>query len=69
MIAIVNVGEAENGLHRYEVRINQRVITTFEHKRRHGLTACLEKAARAVQEYEQVELLEKWKKRFHESNT
>lgn len=52
MIAIVNVGpvgkaDAE-GPHRYEVRINSRVITTFKHTRRDGLAWCLREASDAV---------------------
>ena len=53
MIAIVNVGavdgETEAGMHRYSVRINQREICQFEHKRIQGLATCLTRASMAVQ--------------------
>lgn len=53
MIAIVNVqncGPYCNGTepHKYEVRINDEVITTFKHNREEGLSVCLSKAAHAV---------------------
>lgn len=53
VIAIVNVGAAEGetnpiGEHRYEVRINREVITTFHHFRANGLGECLRQAAAAV---------------------
>ena len=53
MIAIVNVGPHDSpnpmGERTYEVRINQRVITTFKHERGDGLSVCLQKAAKAVE--------------------
>jgi len=53
MIAIVNVGPHDSpnpmGERKYEVRINKRVIATFEHERGDGLSVCLQKAARAVE--------------------
>jgi len=52
MIAIVNVGPHDSdpmGVRTYEVRINSKVITTFEHKRSEGLAACLQSAAKAVE--------------------
>lgn len=50
MIQIVNVtpNPQPTGLHTYEVRINGKVITTFEHYREDDLSTCLERAARAV---------------------
>lgn len=42
-------GEGINGVHRYEVKINNYpAIAYFEHKRSHGLSACLRQAAEAV---------------------
>ena len=32
----------------YEIRINEKVITTFKHKRTEGLSKCLAEASRAV---------------------
>ena len=53
MIAIVNVGSHDEsdpmGVRTYEVRINSKVLTTFEHKRSDGLAACLQSAAKAVE--------------------
>lgn len=53
MIAIVNVGPIKGetnplGEHRYQVRINQQVVTTFTHHRANGLAQCLLLAAEAV---------------------
>lgn len=54
MIAIVNVSpeDAPNtGINQYEVRINQRAITQFEHYRQKtGLAQCLRDAADAVEQ-------------------
>lgn len=65
MLAIVNVSPAdtpETGLNQYEVRVNRRVIATFEHDRRYGNAAqCLRDAADAVErarEESRKELLE-----------
>ena len=53
MIAIVNIGPHDDpdpsGWRNYEVRINHDVITTFRHKREHGLARCLRMAAAAVE--------------------
>lgn len=52
MLAIVNVSPQDaplSGLNQYEVRINRRVIATFEHDRQYGNAAqCLRDAADAV---------------------
>lgn len=52
MLVIVNVspkGMPEIGRNKYEVRINRRVIATFEHDRQPGGAAqCLRDAADAV---------------------
>ena len=45
MIAIVNT---PTGLNKYEIRINNRVIAKFKHKREDGLAACLRHAASTV---------------------
>lgn len=65
MLAIVNVSPADTpmaGLNRYEVRINRRVIATFEHDRQpDGAAQCLRDAADAVErcrEAEKAALLE-----------
>jgi hypothetical protein len=53
MIAIINVSKGPLpvfGLQKYEVRINQKVITTFNHRREDGLGACLIAAAKAVEQ-------------------
>ena len=53
MLTIVNVSpeDAPNaGMNQYEVRINKRVIATFEHDRQYGNAAqCLRDAADAVE--------------------
>ena len=60
MIAIVNVGPHDDpdptGWRTYEVRINHEVITTFTHKRDHGLVRCLKVAANAVEDVRAKEL-------------
>jgi hypothetical protein len=52
MLAIVNVSADDapaTGMNRYEVRINSRVIATFEHDRKlDGAAQCLRDAADAV---------------------
>lgn len=52
MIAIVNVSPVDapmTGKNTYEVRINQRVIATFEHDRKpDGAAQCLRDAADAI---------------------
>jgi len=51
MIAIVNVKAHDTdigGLRTYEVRINDQVITTFQHRRKDGLGRCLLEASKAV---------------------
>ena len=54
MLAIVNVSPEDTplvGVNKYEVRINDRVIATFEHFRTpDGAARCLRDAADAVQE-------------------
>lgn len=53
MLAIVNVSPEDaplTGPNQYEVRINRRVIATFEHDRQYGNAAqCLRDAADAVE--------------------
>ena len=60
MIAIVNIGPHDGrdltGWRNYEVRINHEVITTFRHKREHGLARCLRMAADAVEDVRAKEL-------------
>lgn len=60
MIAIVNIGPHDDpdptGWRNYEVRINHEVITTFRHKREHGLARCLKVAANAVADVRAREL-------------
>lgn len=52
MIAIVNVSEnpTPTGEHKYEVRINREVQAKFKHKREDGLSVCLIKAAKAIEQ-------------------
>ena len=51
MITIVNISTGSPfGIHEYEVRINQKVITTFKHRREAGLATCLIAAAKAVKQ-------------------
>ena len=48
-IIIRNISTGEPfGLQQYELRINRRVIVTFEHVREDGLATCLRQAAHAV---------------------
>ena len=52
MLAIVNVTKEtkKTGLNNYEVRVNGRVIATFEHNRNYGAAAqCLRDAADAAE--------------------
>lgn len=53
MIAIVNMGGGNpkdiHGIRNYEVRINHKVIATFQHRRSHGLCLCLLAASKAVE--------------------
>lgn len=52
MLAIVNVTKdaTKTGVNNYEVRVNNRVIATFEHERSCGAAAqCLRDAADAVE--------------------
>lgn len=52
MIAIVNMGprtDDPGGERTYEVKINSKVICTFQHYRREGLAECLRRAAEAVE--------------------
>lgn len=52
MLAIVNVtrNATKTGVNNYEVRVNDRVIATFEHNRNYGSAAqCLRDAADAVE--------------------
>ena len=66
MIAIVNVGPHDDpdptGWRNYEVRINHEVITTFRHKREHGLARCLRMAAAAVDNRRMGELVDQFKR-------
>jgi len=55
MIGIINIGHlsgGQNGWHRYQVQVNEKVICKFTHWRDAGLAVCLERAARAVMESE-----------------
>lgn len=62
MLAIVNVTKEAQPLDDYEIRINQRVIGTFQHKRSYqGAAQCLRDAANALDKArlaESAELLE-----------
>ena len=51
-IVIHNLGGDPLGECSYEIRINERVITTFKHNRVKGLSACLKRAADAVDKSE-----------------
>ena len=51
-IVIRNLGGDPLGECSYEIRINERVITTFKHNRVRGLSACLRQAADAVDKSE-----------------
>ena len=61
MIAIVNKGphtDDKGGERNYTVQINNKVITTFKHKRKDGLAVCLEKAAEAVKKQDIQNMLD-----------
>lgn len=62
-IVIHNLGGDPLGECSYEIRINERVITTFKHNRVKGLAACLRRAADAVDKSEWT----KWAALFMES--
>jgi len=51
MIAIINISNpaTSRGLNQYEIRINEKVITHFDHKREDGLSKCLLRASEAVE--------------------
>ena len=51
MIAIVNIDKSQSdyGEQEYEVRINEKIITRYKHKRENGLAKCLMEAAKAVE--------------------
>ena len=59
-IIITNITDQdmpENGLGRYVVRINHKVICKFEHERKiNGLAQCLRDAANAVEESREKEI-------------
>jgi hypothetical protein len=60
MIAIINLGTNPNpyGIHEYVVRINQREICKFKHRRETGLAVCLKKASEAVENMDIDRMLE-----------
>lgn len=64
MIAIVNVtkGGMKDGINDYELRINHRVICTFQHVRESGLSQCLIDAAKAFddQRLKQIEQVQQF---------
>lgn len=73
MLAIVNVStdDAPNiGLNQYEVRVNSKVIATFEHHRQlDGAAQCLRDAADAIEasrEKERLEMLKALHVKIHE---
>ena len=46
----IDIGETSDpGVYEYEVKINDKFITSFKHKREEGLSICLSKAAEAVE--------------------
>jgi hypothetical protein len=51
MIAIVNIDENPRafGEHLYSLRINQRELCKFKHKREDGISTCLMKAAKEIE--------------------
>jgi len=54
MIGIVNVGKYdETGINDYELRINYKVIGTFQHRRSDGLAECLRKAVECAEKTEE----------------
>ena len=67
MIAIVNVSSQldSTGYHDYEVRLNRKVVTTFEHKREEGLAQCLRTAAAAVDKHNSKKEMEIINKLLH----
>lgn len=55
MITIQNVSkEFHDGVQDYELKINRKLICTFQHKRSDGLVKCLKRAAKAVAESNDV---------------
>jgi len=59
MIAIVNITNSTKptGIHKYELRINSKVIAEFDHTREDGLEVCLRKAADAARSARNEEIL------------
>ena len=48
-IIIKNIGGNPLGYCKYEIHINNKLITTFGHRRTDGLSKCLMEAARAIE--------------------
>ena len=71
MIAIVNVSNNASafGVHEYELRINSKVITRFEHTREEGLAVCLQKASVAAEKAKWAEVLEVLKTLEYDSDS
>lgn len=49
------------GINHYQVRINQKIIAEFDHKRSDGLAECLRLAADAVEDPMRVEKINEYK--------
>ena len=56
-IIIQNIGGPDDGICKYLLRINQKVIAEFDHDRRDDLSVCLTKAATAAKKARLVEML------------
>ncbi len=54
MIAIVNRGGDKNGICKYSLQVNNKILTTFKHNRKDGLSTCLRKAADAYDKYQNI---------------
>jgi len=59
MIAIINITEGgiKEGINQYQVRINSRLFTQFEHDRSKGLEQCLLDAAQAVKKQNLLDMI------------
>ena len=62
MIAIINIGGKKNGVCKYRVQVNEKVICEFKHDRKDLLSECLKRAADAVESVEKDWVLDMHKK-------
>ena len=62
MITIINKGGPVDGVCKYRLQINNKLITEFTHSRPDGLATCLRKAAEAVEAEAVMQIIQALKK-------